>query len=392
MSLKLLVRRLALTVTPTGILALPLALTSVVVTPVFGNTPAPAGWAESVNGKARILTKGPARIEIGGWTDPGGQSLDQWLQTFERTAPPGGTFAASVAVKPGGGGSFYMTRTIKFGRVSAVSVLHACAGAQGLGRLTEFHMRKEDKKLFKRGASFIKESCKNESPNAVVANTPVSSETVAPVKRAALAAGNTPQGLKEIRGVQVFGIQPGGLFGVTEEFIATFNDGTYTTDFATTFNDGVAESKGRKPEAWGRWREREGKLELAQKRSDEFESSSGNWIVDPGAAGEYLSQCFTRHSSAGGVGPLVGGSRTWCFTTDGRFASSSAVYAIANTSAGGVTYGSESPKTQGRYLIDGYTIRFVFDDGQQQTAAFAFASDKKHHIVINGLRFIGKEP
>ena len=144
-------------------------------------------------------------------------------------------------------------------------------------------------------------------------------------------------------------------FGLTEEFIATFNDGTYTTDFALTFNVGVAESKARKPDSWGRWRERNGKLELMEKRDQEFDTTSGNWIVDRGFAGESLSQCFSRLSSAGGDGPLVGGSRSWCFTSDGRFANSSMVYTIANTSAGGVNSASASPEIGGRYLIDGYT-------------------------------------
>jgi len=290
-----------------------------------------------------------------------------------------------------------MTRTIKYGSVRAYSVIHACPGAQGLGRLSEFRTRNEEAlKLLKRAASFIKAGCNNDSPKAKLANASASSTPSVPAKRVVTVAVGPPESLKEIRGVQVFGIQPGGMFGVTEEFIATFDDGTYTTDFATTFNEGVAQSKRQKPDEWGRWRDRGGKLELAdgidKKSGAEFDTTSGNWINDPASPGDNLSQCFRRISSAGGEGPLVGGSRTWCFTTDGRFANSSAVYAISNTSAGGLTYGSESPRTRGHYTIDGYTIRFEFDDGQQQNAAFAFASEKKHHIVIDGLRFIGKEP
>ena len=233
-----------------------------------------------------------------------------------------------------------------------------------------------------------KENDASNSSSVQVASTDQSSQS----SNIDIQPGAAPKGLQEIRGVQVFGMQPGGLFGLTEEFIATFNDGTYTTDFALTFNVGVAESKARKPDSWGRWRERNGKLELMEKRDQEFDTTSGNWIVDRGFAGESLSQCFSRLSSAGGDGPLVGGSRSWCFTSDGRFANSSMVYTIANTSAGGVNSASASPEIGGRYLIDGYTIRFAFDDGRQETAAFAFASEKKHHIVINGRRYIGKEP
>ena len=64
--------------------------------------------------------------------------------------------------------------------------------------------------------------------------------------------------------------------------------------------------------------------------------------------------------------------------------------ALATSNTARVDSASGSPGARGHYFIDGYTIRLAFDGGQPETAAFA--SGKKHHIVINGLRYIGKEP
>jgi len=65
-----------------------LILVSVLAAPALANTPAPKGWKETTEGQVRILTMGPAQIEIGSWADLSGQPLDKWLRSFERTTPP----------------------------------------------------------------------------------------------------------------------------------------------------------------------------------------------------------------------------------------------------------------------------------------------------------------
>jgi len=42
-----------------------LILVSVLAAPALANTPAPKGWKETTEGQVRILTMGPAQIEIG---------------------------------------------------------------------------------------------------------------------------------------------------------------------------------------------------------------------------------------------------------------------------------------------------------------------------------------
>jgi len=378
------------------ILASGLALAALIPTSTTANEiSAPSGWTDQVSGQKRILQTGSARIEVGPWTDLDGQPLRQWLRTYEKTAPPGAVFSASVAVKSGAEGTFYISRTIKFDGKPAFSVLHACPGGQGLGRLSEFHTRNKSREAIKSAIAFIRKACRNDSKNASIAS--VSAEQSASgqsVLSAAIAPDAAPPGLKEIRGVQDWGLGFGGMMTLKSSFIAMFEDGTYTEEFTLTFGQGINASQAGKPKSWGRWRMRGGELELAKGKSGKFEKTIGDWISSPGQAGQRLAKCYNRtRIAAGGVAaptgvPIVGGSRTWCFGTDGRFSNSQATFLTADRTAGGVT-GTSGSKEVGRYSIDGHTLRFVFDDGRETVAAFAFASDDKRHIMINGQRFIG---
>ncbi|MES9941203.1 MAG: hypothetical protein ABW104_11140 [Candidatus Thiodiazotropha sp. 6PLUC2] len=202
-----------------------------------------------------------------------------------------------------------------------------------------------------------------------------------------------PSDLKELRGVIVMGIQPSGMFGLTDDFIALFNDGTYTSDLETLFAHNPQISKQQNPASWGQWQMRESDNQLLLKESDDsnFNDTRGNWIARPASKGEALSGCFGRVTTSGDAydsDTTVGLAQTWCFWKNGRFTNSSTAFGHS-TSAVDVSMLSISPKARGRYSVENYTIRLIYDDGYEIQAAFCFTNERKNHITLNGKRFMG---
>lgn len=197
-----------------------------------------------------------------------------------------------------------------------------------------------------------------------------------------------PKGIKNMRGIIVYGIQPGGLYGPTSDVIVTFTDGSYTSDIKRVFSKGVATSKKEKPNRWGYWSLKNGALEL-KGASGKTWNTYGDWIAKPGSKGLKLNGCYgnitSSSSSDYGGGTTVGNASSWCFKPNGRFAHSSTGFATASGDVRGAS--ASSNKSRGRYLIDGYTIRFVYDSGTEFIAGFCFLNEKKSHIAINGQRY-----
>ena len=76
------------------------------------------------------------------------------------------------------------------------------------------------------------------------------------------------------------GFQAGGTFGVTDDFIALFSDGSYTSDLATTFNDSIRASKNKKPKKWGTWRGDDKTLSIRGYNDNDFEETK-SWRIEP---------------------------------------------------------------------------------------------------------------
>ena len=200
-------------------------------------------------------------------------------------------------------------------------------------------------------------------------------------------------GLVEVRGMITYGIQAGGMYGTTEDFIALFDDGTYSRDLPRTFGVSKAESKAERPNYWGQWRKRGGELELKGIASDtEFDTTSGDWLAVPGGQDHKLSGCYGRLTSTSGAdylsGTTVGLARTWCFYPSGRFTNNST--AFGSSSNPGVSM-RVSDKARGRYRIDGNMARFVYDDGHEVMAVFGYINEDRTHIMLNGKRFMGSK-
>lgn len=142
-------------------------------------------------------------------------------------------------------------------------------------------------------------------------------------------------GLKEVRVVIVFGIQAGGMFGTTEDFIALFEDGTYSSDLPRTFGVSKTASKKKKPKYWGSWRMRNGVLELKTSNDKAFDTTSRNWLAVAGTIDQKLSGCYGNITSTSGAdyisGTTVGLARSWCFYPNGRFTNKASSYGSSSS-------------------------------------------------------------
>jgi len=202
------------------------------------------------------------------------------------------------------------------------------------------------------------------------------------------ASSSDPEGLKEIRGTLAYGVQPGGTYGLTDKVIALYKDGSFTSDLAGAFGRGTEKSKATNPKKWGEWRmNKDNKLELKDSGDEKFDTTHGDWITEPGGADHKMDGCFGRISSASsepyGGNTTVGRATSWCFKKDGRFAHSATGFGSAPNVAT-----SSSGSARGRYRIDHYTARFVYEDGTEVVTAFCYLDDDNEHIAINGKRLI----
>lgn len=184
------------------------------------------------------------------------------------------------------------------------------------------------------------------------------------------APGGVP-GLAAMYGIAVFRILPSGYFGLDDDAILAFEDGSYTEDLRGVMRDGVDASRAANPDDWGIWRERGGALELQGANDTSFEEPTNAWVIEPGAVDERLDGCFT---ATGGVGPLAGGGigsvdfSTVCFWPDATFTHERAVWAQGP----GSSVVALPKGTAGAYRVDGNSIQFDYNDGRKERLAFGF--------------------
>ncbi|MEL6868895.1 MAG: hypothetical protein AAFO81_03755 [Pseudomonadota bacterium] len=378
---------------------------------------APKGWNDTTADGIRVVSNAKATVRVHPWQHLGGQSLDAWLKEMEQTPPDGTRLISSGGVKretvPG---AYSVLRKVAFADSKGHAVLYACPGGNGYARLMTLDVVNGNFKDTFVGAMFGEKICKKAPKPTVVAQTVITEEreaepvpdsppvetTSVPVEpsvnptpvpaasRSKSTQANTkaPDGLLELRGVIVMGIQPGGMFGITDDFLAMFDDGSYTEDLVTTFADGVQTSRRKNPKSWGTWRKRGDTVELREPGDNSYEKTRGTWRIAPSPEDYRLSGCFGRLNTSSGAdytsGTTVGVARTWCFWPDGRFTNSSTAFGSSSNASMRV-----SDKARGSYRIDGYVAHFVYDDGHTVTAAFGYASKDGNHLLLNGKRFQG---
>lgn len=396
-----------------------IALTAIVISMLIASkgaaaqVPAPAGWSQESTGSYRILTKRTSRIIIGPWESLKGQTIKQWLEARKSTVPDNIDFVSAGKIKKETGGSseyYYVTQNIKVNGKSGSGSLLACPGKAGTVRLQQMHVATTSFLDAISGAKWLDRVCTDEPKGSAVTNA-ASSQPLAdtgPKNSVEPAKSNNPansvvvmdslppveklDGLKEVRGVIVYGIQAGGMFGTTEDFIALFEDGTYSSDLPRTFGVSKAASKKKRPNYWGSWRMRNGELELKNSTDKGFDTTSGDWLAVGGTNNQKLSGCYGNITSTSGAdytsGTTVGLARSWCFYPNGRFTNKASAYGSSSSPA--VTMGV-SNKARGRYRIDGNMARFVYDDGHDVVAAFGFINKDRTHVMLNGKRFMGSK-
>jgi len=189
-----------------------------------------------------------------------------------------------------------------------------------------------------------------------------------PPSSGSLPAVVAPPGIAAFRGIQVFRIQPSGFFGLTDDAIFTFTDGSYTEDVAGVMTNGIAASMAANPEDWGVWRGSGDNFELLENGDTEFDDVT-SWILQPAGADQRLDGCY---NAIGGSGALFDGGignvdfSTVCFFSDGRFTHDSAFF----TQGPFADSSTVSPQSVGIYRIDGNAARFVYNDGRDEVVAF----------------------
>ena len=357
--------------------------------------PAPKGWSESARGGSRILSNGATTIEVGPLQRLNGKSMKDWISGFRKMGPKGMTLiSAQKAQADRVPGSYVLLRNVKFAGAKGYSILYACPGPGGTARLLRMDVHASRTDHMRTGVSFGEAVCKADGQQVASVDTKKTTSsptgTSAKVKTGALPPVKKVDGLVEVRGMITYGIQAGGMFGTTEDFIALFDDGTYTNDLGMTFGRSKEASKAERPKRWGTWRKRGGSIELKGSGENEFSSTLGDWRVEPGSKDHKMSGCYGRMTSSSmdgyGMSSTVGLARTYCFYPDGRFTNSSTAY--GNSSGPSVTM-SVSGEKRGRYRIDGNMIRFVYDNGHDFSAVFGYLTEEKHHVLLNGARFRG---
>lgn len=366
---------------------------------------APRGWSDLVEGERRVVSNDNTTIVIWPWQDLAGVTLEDWLKGMENTPPPGTQLLSSSGViRETVPGAYSVTRKVAFPESKGLSVLYACPGQNGLARLLTMDVTNGGFKDTLVGAIFGEKVCKREpKPATVVAGTDtgIAADDAPPTELPPVVdtgsampvhsnSARAPKSLVALRGVIVMGMQPGGMFGVTDDFIALFDDGTYTEDLVNTFGSSAAESRRKKPKRWGRWRMNGKEIELRDHNDSDYDKTRGSWIIEPLPNDYRLDGCFGRLNSSSGAdynsGTTVGLAQTWCFWPDGRFTNSRTAFGSSSSAS----MRASTPKARGAYRIDGNAVRFTYDDGHTVTAAVGYASKDGNHLLLNGKRFMGK--
>lgn len=387
-----------------------IALLAVIWSPAasYAQTAVPAGWDASQQGETTVLTRSfgeeTLTLHVSPWFAADGEHAGDWLEA--RKALPSGRNPVvdpdPKVVESKLPGSYYTLRALRKRRGrDQLSFLTVCTSADGkLRSIDAFGARQTvaDKAVLEEHVQIALSYCTDSEsgqPLDVAKTDPAapaaSNQTLSGDP---LPAATPPSGLVRLHGVIVMRLQPGGLLGPVGTVVALMDDGSFTDDVATLFEDGAARSRQDNPKDWGEWRQSGDAVLLKWHGDDGFEETHGDWIARSGDGDHKLEGCFGRLISYDGAGvgdAMVGKASSWCFAPDGRFSHESAGFAIAT--GGGVrgAAGATAPHLRGRYRIDGYAIRFAYDDGSGAQAGFAFLNDEHTHIAINGKRFMGSE-
>jgi len=378
-------------------LALAGMLLLVICTANAAPLPAPSGWTEKKGGKERILTRGRSVIRIGPWVHLAGQDMKSWLESKERDIPSGGVFISSGGIKAEKTtGGYSVSRVARFGRSKGRSILYVCPGTGGSARLLELHIKDGNYRDLFSGGLFLEQVCKKEPKQVatVPAKKPDFGSKDTPGSMDMRSAGDSPvpgkaQVTADIKELIYYGEIEYGIDGAHVDWnvVARLADGSCTRDVQALFREGGEQSRRRHPDSWGKCRMHNGELQVRWGSEKSFETVDTYFEkLKPRRSGERLAGCWRTISGqdnlAGAVSIAI---NRWCFDKNGRFSNEGAM----GVGTGNATGHAEGRKA-GRYHIEGYAIRLVYDDDTTMTTAFGLDAEKTNLILGNGV-FSSKE-
>jgi hypothetical protein len=156
----------------------------------------------------------------------------------------------------------------------------------------------------------------------------------------------------------------------------------------------AAASKRLQPERWGRWQSAtkpgmpgDYEVRWADGRVERLTLS----FVVLAAPGETVDGFF-HHAQTAQTGDGLSSAFAWgwrgiAMQHDGRFSIRSGGGASHSSQAGTVSSGTHNAQ-QGRYTLRANAMELRFDDGRVERHAFAFSSNEKNWIYVNGQRLL----
>ena len=97
---------------------------------VAQTVPAPRGWADTVTGNSRLISKSTTQVEVFNWRDLQGQTIENYLKQIQTIVPAGAVYISSEPIKPADNipGAFSISRRVEWNGKAGVSMLVGCPG------------------------------------------------------------------------------------------------------------------------------------------------------------------------------------------------------------------------------------------------------------------------
>jgi hypothetical protein len=192
-----------------------------------------------------------------------------------------------------------------------------------------------------------------------------------------------------------------GMVDTGADYVLFRNGDAWRSPDAAPQDIDPAKAKEARWEDWGTWRRAKDDVVLTMNGEAEerfalhqlirYAPAGANQRVE----GSWQSSLAAVTQVAGNAASAVA-SRSITLHADGRFerdgfSSASFSNQTGGTTAGG-TFAASTPARSGSYLINGYTLKLIYDDGRSDSALFYWAGGEENRygmLFINGVKFLG---
>jgi hypothetical protein len=192
-----------------------------------------------------------------------------------------------------------------------------------------------------------------------------------------------------------------GMNDTGADYVLFRSGDTWRSPDAAPQDIDLAKAKEARWDDWGTWRRAGDDIILTMNGEAEERLASHQLIrYDPASTDQRVEGSW--QSSLAAVAQVAGSTasavafRSIALHADGRFErdgfnSASFSNQTGSTTAGG-TFATTVPARGGRYRIDGYALKLIYDDGRNDSALFYWAGgqdDRYRMLFINGVKFLG---